>query len=236
MIRLVFAALAAVTLLLVPATAQGDSSVRVRGTVALKNAAHHVVTVRASRQAVALRVPGSLVAIRVGQRVELRGSTLRARGNGSRVLARNVSIASSLPLSASHSPAPPRADDDDEADDDEVEIEGTLTSLGPLTVQSATRTVTCTVPVGLALAGFAVGDFVEITCDLKGSTWVLRELEHEDDDDDDRADRDDDDAGKSGPGGDDDDDDADHGDDHSGPGGGGDDDDDDSSGSGDDDD
>ncbi len=108
-----------------------------------------------------------MTAIRVGQRVELRGSTLRQKGNGSRVLARNVTIASSQPLAT---PAAPNRDDDDdnEVDDDEVEIKGTITSLAPLTVRSTTRTVTCVVPAGTSLAGFAIGDFVEITCDLRG--------------------------------------------------------------------
>lgn len=212
MTRIVLAGLAATVLLLVPATAQGDSGVRVRGTVALKDTANHVVTVRASRLAVALRVPGSLERIRVGQRVELRGSTLRAHGRGSRVLARGVTIASSRPLGST--PSPNR--DDDEADDDEVEIKGKITSLAPLTVRSATRSITCVVPAGKSLAGFATGDFVEITCDLKAGVWVLRKLEHEDDDD--RADRDDDDDDdRSGHGDDDDDDDHD---DNSGPGGG----------------
>ena len=209
--RIVLALLAAALLLLVPATAQGDSGVRVRGTVALKDSATHLVTVRSSRVAVALRVPGSLAAVRVGQRVELRGSTLRTHGRGSRVLARGVTIAHSTVLPT---PAPRR--DDDEVDDDELEIKGTLTSLSPLTVQSSAKTASCTVPAGKSLAGFAIGDFVEITCDLKEGVWVLRELEHEDDGD--RADRDDhDDERHSGPGDDEDDD------DHSGPGGGDDD-------------
>jgi hypothetical protein len=207
MTRIVLGGLAAAMLLLIPATAHGDSGVRVRGTVALKDTANQVVTVRAARLAVALRVPGSMAAIRVGQRVELRGSTLRRKGNGSLVLARNVTIASSQPLAA---PAPRR--DDDEADDDEVEIKGLITSLVPLTVRSTARAVTCVVPTGLSLNGFAIGDFVEITCDLKAGAFVLRDLEHEDDDD--RAEADDHDDDHRGHGG--------GGDDHSGPGGGGD--------------
>ncbi len=220
-------------LLLVPATAQGQSSLRLQGTVALKSQANDLVTVRTHRQAVALRVPGSMSLIRVGQRVELRGSTLRARGHGSRVLARNVSIASSQPLSTSSSP---RADDD-EPNDDEVEIKGKLASLTPLTltVTSATRSVTCSVPNAGLLAGFAVGDLVEITCDLVRGSWVLRKLEHEDRADDDEGDDssrghgsgdDDDNNDRSGPGDADDDDDGEDGeDDYSGDDGrGGDDD------------
>lgn len=209
LVALALVAAAVVALLAASAAARSDSQVRVRGTVASKDTSTHLVTLRASRQAVALRVPGSLSAIRVGQRVELRGSTLRARGNGSRVLARSVTIASSGPLAA---PGSPRRDEDD--DDDEVEITGNITSLSPLTVTSASRSVTCVVPPGFPLGGFAVGDLVEITCDLEASSWVLRKMHHEDDDDDDD---------RSGPGGGDDDDDDDHDDDDSGRDGGDDD-------------
>lgn len=204
--RLAVLALAATAVLaLLAVSASAHSSVRVRGTVALKDPASRVVTVRTARLAVGLHVPGSLDAIRVGQRVELRGTTLRSHGNGSRVLARNVTIASSAPLSA---PKPP--DRDDDVDDDEVEITGRIASLSPLTVASARRSVTCAVPSGVSLAGFAVGDLVEITCDRGNGAWVLRKVHHEDDDDDRRRDDDDD---RSGPGGGDDDD------DNSGPGG-----------------
>ena len=219
MTRLLIAAFAA-ALVLLPTTAEGQSSLRLRGTVTLKDSTSHLVTLRAARISASLRVPGSLARIRIGQRVELRGSVLRARGNGSRVLARGVSLVSAEPLSTSR----PR---DGEPDDDEVEIKGDLTSLAPLTVRSATRTVTCTVPAGVSLAGFVVGDFVEITCDLIGGVWVLRVLKHEDDDDrEDRADRDDDrddDDGRHNRGhggGHDDDDDDDDDDDSSGPGSG----------------
>jgi hypothetical protein len=214
MTRIVLGGLAAALLLLLPATAQGDSSARIRGAISSKNAAAHVVGLRSSRQAVALRVPGSLAAIRVGQRVELRGSTLRSRTRGARVLARNVTILSSHATTTTTSAS----------DDDEVEITGTLTSLSPLTVTSSTRTVSCTAPAGMSLSGFAVGEVVEMTCDLAGGTWVLRKIEHEDDDE--QADADDH-GGNSGPGADDDGDDDD---DHSGPGGGDDDGDDDHGG------
>ena len=199
----------AVALLVLPATAQGQSSARLRGTVALKSEANDLVTIRTQRKAVALRVSGSMSRIRIGQRVELRGSTLRAHGHGSRVLARNVSIVSSqsLPMSSS-----PRSDDDEQGDD-EVEIKGKLTSLAPLTVTSGARSVTCSVPSAALLAGFAVGDLVEITCDRIGDSWILRKLKHEDladvDDDDDEEDEDDDDD--SGSGGGDDDDSSGHG-------------------------
>ena len=208
--RFLIAALAAAVLLL-PATAEGHSNPRVRGTVALKVAASHLVTVSATRQAFALRVPGSLSRIRVGQHVELRGSTLRARGHGSPVLARGVMIASSEPLSTSS--APRKGDGEDE--DDEVEIRGKLTSLSPATVVSSTRVVSCLVPAGKVLTGFVVNDRVEMTCDLVGTAWTLRTLEHEDD------------AAVQPGQRHDDDEDEDDGGHHSGPGGGGHDEDDD---------
>jgi len=214
MTRIMLGGLAATLLLLLPATAVAHSGVRLRGTVMLTDSANHVVTVRSAALAVALRVPGSLALIRVGQRLELRGTTLRRHGNGSRVLARGVTIASSQPLAALASPARDEGDEDDE-----VEVKGTLTSLSPLIVVSGTRTVMCAVPPEMSLAGFTTGDFVEITCDLTATGFVLRELEHEDQEGEDQADRDDD-GGHSGPGGGGDDD-GDHG--HSGHGGGGDD-------------
>jgi len=206
--RFLLAALAA-TLLILPATAEGKSSPRVQGTIATKNAASSLVTVKAARQAFALRVPGSLSAIRVGQRVELRGSTLRARGHGSRVLARDVSIVSSSALSA---PTSPRADDD------EVEIKGKLMSFGSsVTVESGTRSVTCADPAGISSKGFVQAELVEMTCArVAGGALVLRKLEHEvDDNSPGQGIDDDDDDDDSGPGSG-----GDGDDDSSGPGGG----------------
>lgn len=206
-------------LFLVPATADGSSGTRLRGTVTGKSPSAHLVAVKASRQLFSLRVPGTLASIRAGQRVELRGSTLRAKSGAARVLATGVTVASSRPLSTA-SPSSPASDDD--TADDEREITGKLTSLSPVTVTSGTRTVSCTVPAGMTLSGLAAGDLVEMTCDLVGSSWVVRKIELEDEDDDAaaQADDDDDDHGHSGPGGDDDDDDDD---DSSGPGSGDDD-------------
>lgn len=101
-----------------------------------------------------------------------------------------------------------------EDDDDEVEATGKLTSLSPVTVTTAVgKTVSCVVPAGFSLAGLALGDRVEITCDLVAGAWTLRRIHAEDDDDDRRGD----DRSASGRGGGDDDDD-DRGD-SSGPGG-----------------
>ncbi len=194
-------------LLVLPVAAEGQSSARIRGTVVLKDEPSHIVTLRTPRQAVALRVPGSMARIRVGQRVELRRATLRARGNGSRVVARNVSIASTRSFPTSNEPA-----------DDEVELKGTIESLSPLTVSSRTRSATCTVPAGVTVAGFAVGDFVEITCDLIGGSWVLRVLKHEDEgEQEDQAEDEDQDQNEH----EDDEDEDEHDDDDSGHGGGG---------------
>ena len=207
--RIILLALAA-ALLLLPATADGHSGVRLQGIVTAEDAARSFVTVSSARRDHVLRVaPSSLDRIRVGMRVELWGTTLRQHGNGSRVLSRGVILVRS----------DPHAGDVLEIDDDEIEVKGTLTSLSPLTVVANGRSFMCAVPAGVSLAGFHVGDFVEMECDLVHGAFVLRELELEDDeeveiDDDD----DDDDDNNSGPGnGDDDDDD-------SGPGGGDDDD------------
>jgi hypothetical protein len=77
-------------------------------------------------------------------------------------------------------------------------------------------TVTCDVPAGFSMAGFAVGDVVELTCDLVGGRLVARKLQSAEDEDREEAD---DGHDHSGPGHGDDDDD----DDHSGSGRGGDD-------------
>ena len=196
-----------IALLLVPATSAGGSRVHLRGTVAAKSKAAHLVAVNASRQAFSLRVPGSLADIRVGERVELRGSILRARRRGSRVLARGVSIVSSQPLASK--PSAQTSSTTDEDSDDELELKGELRSLAPVTVASNTRTASCTAPAGMSLAGFAVGDLVEMTCDLVGGSWVVRKLEHEDDDASGTNADDDDDDAQSGPsGGEDDHDDS----------------------------
>jgi hypothetical protein len=97
MSRILLAALAAV-LLLVPATADGSSRTQLRGTVAAKLPENGLFRVDSRRFAHILRIPGSQARIRVGQRVELRGTTLRQHGNGSRILARNVVVASSVRL------------------------------------------------------------------------------------------------------------------------------------------
>lgn len=59
----------------------------------------------------------------------------------------------------------------------ELELRGAVTSLSPLTV----GTLSCAVPASVSLAGFAVGDFVQLECKLVGTAWVLRRIHHEDD-------------------------------------------------------
>jgi hypothetical protein len=58
-----------------------------------------------------------------------------------------------------------------------VEVKGALTSVNPPTVGG----VSCVVPASTPLAGFAVGDVVEMTCVLAGTTWTLRMLKADDD-------------------------------------------------------
>jgi hypothetical protein len=211
--RLLIAALA-VGLLSLPAAAQGGSGLKLRGTVTDKNTASGLVTVASTRLEHVLKVPGSLTVIRVGQQVKLGDTTLRQQGNGSRVLASGVLIVSARILDRD------AVRDDDDPDDDEREVRGRIASLSPLTVAG----LTCTVPSGMSLAGFRVGDVVEMTCDLIRGVWTLREIHLEDDDevrdeDDDRRDRGDDDRR-----GDRDDRRGGDNDDNSGHGGGGDDD------------
>lgn len=205
--RIILVALAAV-LLILPASADGHSGLRLRGIVTAEDATRSFVTVSSARRDHVLRVaPTSLDRIRLGMRVELRGTTLHRHRNGSRVLSRGVILVRSEP----HAAGQPQIDDD------EIEVKGTLTSKSPLTVVAQGRPFICSVPAGVSLVAFAIGDFVEMTCDLVGGTFVLRELELEEDDDEDERDDDDvdddDDDDRSGPGGGDDDD-------RSGPGNG----------------
>ena len=204
MTRLTLAGLAAALLVVLPATA-GASGVRLRGTVIAKDATAHTTTIRSTRAMHVLAVPGSLARIHVRQSVELRGTTLRLHRHGSRVLARGVTVQqTTLPTARDDDD---EADDDEAVEDDEVEVEGTLTSLSPPTVAG----VSCAVPAGVSLAGFEVGDVVELTCDRIGGVLTLREIESEDEaapvgEDEDHHGGDDHGGG---------------GDDNSGPGGGG---------------
>jgi hypothetical protein len=108
--------------------------------------------------------------------------------------------------------------EDDANGQGESEVKGVITALaaGSITVGSTT----CAVPAGVSLAGFTVGAFVEMECDLVGGVPTLSKLKLEDDesatgDDDDSgsgsADDDDDNSGSgsSSSGSDDDDDESD---------------------------
>lgn len=75
-------------------------------------------------------------------------------------------------------------EDDGDKDADERELEGTLVSLDPVTVEARGGRLVCAVPDGVSLAGFAVGDRVELKCALVQGSWVLERLEREDDEDD----------------------------------------------------
>ena len=194
--RFLLLALAA-GMLLLPAGADAGSGTRARGTVTVKDEAARLVTVASTRRVHVLRVPGSLASIRIGERVVLRGTTLRRKGNGSVVLARGVTVVRIERIDRANR-------NDDEPNDDEREVRGRITSLSPLTVAG----LTCAVPGGVSLTGLQVGDLAEMTCDLIAGQWTLRKIHLEDNDevrgDDDRRGRDEDDddrGGNSGPGG-----------------------------------
>jgi hypothetical protein len=167
--RFLLIALAA-ALVALPASAYGRSDLRLRGTVTATSPSEPQVTVTSSELVHFLRVPGSLADIRVGQRVELRGTTLREKGNGSRVLARGVLIVRS-------ELRPQQA-----ANTGRVEAHGLISSLTPLTVAG----VTCTVPSGLSLTGFTVGERVEMKCDFAAGVLTVRRLKSEQGDRDER--------------------------------------------------
>ena len=64
----------------------------------------------------------------------------------------------------------------------ELEVRGTVTAVSPAVfVKTGTGVVvTCVVPAGATPAGIAVGDVVEVKCDLIGGQWTLRKAHGED--------------------------------------------------------
>lgn len=97
---------------------------------------------------------------------------------------------------------------DFDAENGEVEIEGLISELTTTSVTVSagpSASVACSVTAGVSVAGFAVGDEVEIECELVQGRFELRELEsdehevefdpedHDDDRDDDHAQDDEDD-------------------------------------------
>lgn len=72
---------------------------------------------------------------------------------------------------------------DYDEDDGELEVEGLITALSESEIAVApgqgAPPVTCAVPAGVSLAGFAVGDAVEMECRASGDGFVLEELESE---------------------------------------------------------
>jgi hypothetical protein len=80
------------------------------------------------------------------------------------------------------------------ASEGELVVRGTVTAVSPaLVVKTGTGVVVaCSIPAGAPPTGVAVGDRVELSCDLIGGQWTLRQAggEHESDDDDDHASRD----------------------------------------------
>lgn len=123
--RILVAALAALVLL-IPATATGGpsgkltaskvSTAKLQGTIGQKLPANKLVRVDAVRKAHVLRVPGSQARIHVGQRVELRGTTLRARG-ASVVLARNVRVVRSVAVRSSRGRSDSQSSSTDDSSD-----------------------------------------------------------------------------------------------------------------------
>jgi len=71
------------------------------------------------------------------------------------------------------------------ASEGELEVRGTVTALSPaVVVKTGTGVVvTCVIPAGTTPAGIAVGDLVEVKCDLIGGQWTLRKAHGEDEDD-----------------------------------------------------
>lgn len=88
----------------------------------------------------------------------------------------------------------------DHADEDELEVKGTISSLDPLTVKRGSgESVACRIPTGVSLAGFALGQFVEMKCGTIEGVLTLQRLkaesagdDHEDNDDEEHDDGDDD--------------------------------------------
>jgi hypothetical protein len=70
------------------------------------------------------------------------------------------------------------------ASEGELEVRGTVTALSPaVVVKTGTGVVvTCVIPAGTVPTGIAVGDLVELKCDLIGGQWTLRKAHGEDDD------------------------------------------------------
>lgn len=69
-----------------------------------------------------------------------------------------------------------------DAEAGEVEVEGVLSALSEDSVSvsaSAAGMITCSVPAGVSLAGFAIGEAVEMECTLREGAFELRELESE---------------------------------------------------------
>ncbi|MGZ8688439.1 MAG: hypothetical protein ACXWZP_08420, partial [Gaiellaceae bacterium] len=69
------------------------------------------------------------------------------------------------------------------ASEGELEVRGTVTAVTPaVIVKTGTSVVvTCIVPAGATPTGIAVGDLVEVKCDLIGGQWTLRKAHGEDD-------------------------------------------------------
>jgi hypothetical protein len=66
----------------------------------------------------------------------------------------------------------------------EAELKGSISALSgsSITVRSQTNSLTCGIPTGVALSGYAVGDRVKLECRSVSGRLMLDDIEHEDDD------------------------------------------------------
>lgn len=101
-----------------------------------------------------------------------------------------VELAVSVDAGGAFTLAHVQADDEDEnegvdvdEDDGALEVEGAVSALsaGSITVQPGENAapVTCAIPSGVSLTGFAVGDRVEMECTLAGGGFSLTKLKRE---------------------------------------------------------
>lgn len=152
----------------------------VRGTLIRVRRGHAVVSAGGSALTVFLRTPTRQRALSSSGTGPKAGDDVQV---GVKILADGSLGATSVTVvnaSAQGAPA---------ASEGELVVRGTVTAVSPaLVVKTGTGVVVaCSIPAGAAPTGVAVGDRVELRCDLIGGQWTLRQAggEHESDDDDD---------------------------------------------------
>ncbi len=152
----------------------------VRGTLIRVRRGHAVVSAGGSALTVSLRTSARQRALSSSGTGPKAGDDVQV---GVKILADGSLGATSVTVvSASAQGAPV-------ASEGELVVRGTVTAVSPaLVVKTGTGVVVaCSIPAGAAPTGVAVGDRVELRCDLIGGQWTLRQAggEHESDDDDD---------------------------------------------------